>query len=913
MKLMIRSRSIGPDAEAYYLGIVSEGVEGPGHWIGRGSVELGLEGEVGRDDLAAVLGGRHPFTGATLHVRPVRVRGLELTFQVAKSVSVMWAVAGPDVAGAIDAGRSAALVAAISYLEDEAVVLGANGRAAGMVGAAFPHRTSRSGDPHLHAHVIVANLGRASRDRGGWMAVDRLVLEKHLHTAGHLFEAHLRHELSDRLGVRFGPVRAGVAQIEGVPHEVCRRFSQRRLQVEAVMAAHGGSSSSAARLAALIDRPARHAGLSAEVLAPEWEARARDAGFDRDTARTALGRGPAARRDDPSGPPEEVLGLTGMSTFSRRDVLRAVCAAHPEGIPAQVARRTVHDVLGSPGVLRVAGRTPLRREDVFRTDGGRVVVVPTDRERWTTRADVDASRRAAVLAGDLRTRSRMAVDEAVVDGVLAVEPGLSEAQREVVREVARSPDAVQVLSAPAGPAREQVLAACRRVWSDQGFRVLGAAPEPAGAHRLEESTGIESADLGAVLGRLSPLAAAVVTPTVIVVDRAVELASTEVLRVLETARRTEVGVVLVGDPGRIPEMDRAAGWRAVAGALGSVELHRGTHREAPAREAPARDAPTREPSAPGTLAPGGALYRVGERLALSESPSALRDRLVADWRSQWDGTPRSLMVAGARADVADLNERARDLLRREGVLDDHRARMGGLDVQGGDSVVVAQLDGAARRLGWRAGQAWRVLPGAQGLAGPGGARQEVGAASGVQLRWGYAATPYQARQVGAEDWLVLGAPGALTLDPGGPRSRYYVVAGVEAGPGLAATVDRRDSRLRRMAALAHGAELDPPPYLVAALGPPPTSSDARGTWRAAAGAVEAYRDRWGVKDGRDPLGAEPAGGRCAGGRKDRGTLRQVERQEVARLLRSAALRLGRAPDTGYQRGRERERDLGLER
>ncbi|HET6810932.1 MAG TPA: MobF family relaxase [Acidimicrobiales bacterium] len=906
---MIRSSPIRADAEAYYLGIVSEGVEGPGRWIGRGVPDLGLAGEVGREHLAAVLGGRHPFTGATLHIRPVRVRGLELTFQVPKSVSVMWAVAGPDVAQDIDAGRSAALDAAVSYLEDEAVVLGANGRSAGMVGAAFAHRTSRSGDPHLHAHVIVANLGRASGGRSGWMAVDRLVLEKHLHTAGHLFEAHLRHELSERLGVRFGPVRAGVAQIEGVPAAVCRRFSQRRLQVEAVMAAHGGSSASAARLAALIDRPDRHSGLSADLLAPEWQERARDAGFDRDRARAAMGRGPAARAHEPSRPVEDVLGLTGLSTFSRRDILRAVCVAHPDGIPAEVARRTVDEVLGSPGVLRLTGRTPLRREDVLRTEQGRVVVVATDRERWTTRADVDGSRRAAALAEHLRGRSRVAVDGTVADGLLAAEPGLSAAQREVVREVTRSRDGVQVLSAPAGPGREQVLAACRRLWSAQGFRVLGTSPESAGARRLEESTGIDSAELGEVVGRLAPLAAPVVTPTVIVVDRAVELVSTDLLHVLETARRTDVGVVLVGDPGHIPEVDRASGWRAVADAVGARELQRDPRRDGPGRDAPTRQAPAREAS----LEPGGALYRVGDRLALSEAPSTLRAGLVADWRSQWDGTPRSVMVAGGRADVADLNQRARDLLRRDGALDDHRIRIGGLDAHGGDLVVVARLDGAARRLGWQAGQAWRVLPGAEGLAGPDGTRREVGSTAGLQLRWGYAATPYQARQVGAQDWLVLGAPGAPSLDAGGTGARYYVVAELEAGVGLAATLDRQDSRRHRMAALARSAELDPAPYLVAALGPPPGGPEARSTWRAAAGAVEAYRDRWGVGDRREPLGADPTAGRGMDGGGDRVALQQAERQEVVRLLRSAALRLGRAPDTGRQHGREREHDLGRER
>jgi conjugative relaxase-like TrwC/TraI family protein len=37
--------------------------------------------------------------------------------------------------------------------------------ASGLVAAAFRHPTSRAGDPPLHTHVLVANLGRTARKR----------------------------------------------------------------------------------------------------------------------------------------------------------------------------------------------------------------------------------------------------------------------------------------------------------------------------------------------------------------------------------------------------------------------------------------------------------------------------------------------------------------------------------------------------------------------------------------------------------------------------------------------------------------------------------------------------------------------------------------------------------------------------
>jgi conjugative relaxase-like TrwC/TraI family protein len=63
--------------------------------------------------------------------------------------------------------------AALRYLEREACVVrrGKGGRirelGRGFVAAAFRHRTSRAQDPHLHTHVVVANMTRVE-DGGGW-------------------------------------------------------------------------------------------------------------------------------------------------------------------------------------------------------------------------------------------------------------------------------------------------------------------------------------------------------------------------------------------------------------------------------------------------------------------------------------------------------------------------------------------------------------------------------------------------------------------------------------------------------------------------------------------------------------------------------------------------------------------------
>ena len=125
-------------------------------------------------------------------------------------------------------------------------------RGDGFVGAAFRHRTSRAGDPHLHTHVLVANTVRGPDDH--WRTLDFRHVYAHAKTAGYLYEAHLRHELTERLGVEWRPVSNGTAELAGIPDTRHRLFSTRRGEIEAAMAARGETSARAAQVATLATR-----------------------------------------------------------------------------------------------------------------------------------------------------------------------------------------------------------------------------------------------------------------------------------------------------------------------------------------------------------------------------------------------------------------------------------------------------------------------------------------------------------------------------------------------------------------------------------------------------------------------------------------------------------------------------------
>jgi len=137
------------------------------------------------------------------------VSGYDLVFSCPKSVSLVHALTEDErVRREISEAHDASWQAALGYLERRACVVrrGKGGLVreygAGFVAAAFRHRTSRAQDPHLHTHVIVANMTRT--DDAEWRALDgEAILKTYRLAAGYLYEAHLRHELTHRLGLEW--------------------------------------------------------------------------------------------------------------------------------------------------------------------------------------------------------------------------------------------------------------------------------------------------------------------------------------------------------------------------------------------------------------------------------------------------------------------------------------------------------------------------------------------------------------------------------------------------------------------------------------------------------------------------------------------------------------------------------------
>src|SRR5436190_12309390 len=325
-----------PGQEAYYERSVAAGLddyyagrgESPGVWTGRGAQELDLEGLVHEGELGRLIRGIDPHTQEQLRTHPkarvitieridplsdertvetkklAPVAGFDLVFSPPKSVSLLHAFGDEDTRRAVNEAHLAAWQAALAYLEDEACVTrrGKNGvfreHAGGFVAAAYQHRTSRAQDPHLHTHVIVANMAESPSD-GNWRALDgEPLLKSYRLAAGYLYQAQLRAELSRTLGVEWEQPDKGRAELRHVTRDMIREFSTRRAQVIQQVDRAGGGGFYAAQAAAHKTRERKeHVDLG--QLRDDWRARAAEHGLRNRELQALLGR--AHFEDLPAG------------------------------------------------------------------------------------------------------------------------------------------------------------------------------------------------------------------------------------------------------------------------------------------------------------------------------------------------------------------------------------------------------------------------------------------------------------------------------------------------------------------------------------------------------------------------------------------------------------------------------------
>jgi len=786
---------IGPSAARYYR----DG-ESPGTWLGAGAAAIGLTGTVSLPDLERLVQGRHPDTGAELTTRhdPHRRAGWDLILAAPKSVSVLAGMAPPPRAETLAAAQQAAADDALDWLERRACWARRDGRlvaADGLLAARFDHRHSAAGDPHLHAHVVLANLARTPDGR--WSALDGSSLWLHRKAFSAIYDLALRHHL-EASGLRAGWElhQDGTWDVASVPRAAIEAASVREAQVRRSL---GGAETTrqsrrAARALTRTDglRPAPTN--EAEETTNHWWRSVTAAGLD--PARAA---GISYPRPEPAGAEPSLPGAPSVLSETRAlfEPTDRERPGRPTPPPADLAttveRRLVsrrsdwtsRDVVAALAASASLGVTPETAEEWVRNFSRSCLPVAGGRLTTTAAGDLDRS----IL--DLARRAPRGVGLAApdaLDAALNRRPELDPTGRAAVRRLTGAGHGVDLLGLPEPAAGRQetyetlvaqavILDAAREAWTASGQAVV-VVSTAGGADRWAALAGLSAlgrpqAPQQGSISQALPLYG-VRWPgerpaSVLIVDRADRLSPVALRDILDEASLVPAKVVLVRG-GTLPALHTATcrGFEAIDADLGHV---------IPSAKPPGH---LSGPGSPGAqLTTGGALTTGGslERIA-----------------SAWKGNDERYRLVGlGPAEVRELNRRAREYLRSAGRLEGPDVNLAGRAFAAGDRVIPLRREaGAPGSVGLVVGaEAGRAHHPASIVVDWAGTQRTHDSWSARHLGHAYALTPAGLRLRGGPA-LLLGEPAALgrqarwvelSLRAGGPEPGLTLSAGRDLGLG----------------------------------------------------------------------------------------------------------------------------------
>jgi len=554
------------EADDYYTGDDMA----PSAWEGQTAADLGLSGEVDRDDFRALLDGR--VAGAQLGtVRDGKIEhrpGWDVTFSAPKSVSVMALVAGDK---RLIGAHGAAVKTALGHVERHmaATRIREGGEVAreatdNLAVATFRHETSRAQDPQLHTHTVILNMTKSAH--GAWRSLEPRALYQLQKQIGAIYRQELATAVR-ALGYEIVTGKESMFEIMGVPERALDALSVRTAEIDARLAERGTSREAASaaekQMAALDTRSAKVHGERGELVA-DWRKTASEAGFDYDARRALVGAATAR-----AAAPDHTVTL---KDAGERTADRAVAFAIEKLSERQsvFAANALHEEAGRFGLGKTSYADIGVAIDRATRDGTLLPREFLDKRGasfsgFTTRENVEIETR--MLRSEVAGREASIPIASPLDAakIVARAAKASEAegrawnpgQRDATTQLLASRAGIIGVQGYAGTAKTTtVLATFAREASARGINVTALGPTASAAMVLGEALGTRGDTVARHL--LSPERSVGAQRAVWIVDEASLLSARDMAKLFASAETANARVVLVGDVKQLGSVEAGA-------------------------------------------------------------------------------------------------------------------------------------------------------------------------------------------------------------------------------------------------------------------------------------------------------------------------------------------------------------------
>lgn len=575
-----------------------------GQWLGKAAEKLGLTGKIDPKVFEALLRGELP-DGTTVG-RPGQPHraGLDLTFSLPKSWSLL-ALVGGDTR-ILDAYK-AAVTETLEWAEKN----GAQARVeragrerlvqtGNLAIALFQHDTNRNQEPNAHFHAVVANVTQLPD--GTWRALRNDKLWSTNTLLNSMAMARFRERVS-ALGYEPGPtLKHGNFEALGVPREAVMAFSTRREEVLAARARldHGGLQ--AGVTAALMSRAKKAAIEERAALTEQWQAQAAARGIDL----TSVIERANARASRNLG----LVGSIGTKLGETRDQLRGWFASLAEQLnlvpsdpllPSRPERGEREDNAAALSVASAIRHLSEREAAFERTEvlkaaldlGLPTTIAPIERQIDRLLAKKVLLKGRSEASGMLTTLDALQMEQRILgevregrDSAAPIIPAdraaerlqaLSEAQSGITlnggqeaagRMILGSSHRIVGVQGIAGSGKSTLLRPVAELLRSEGRKVVGLAVQNTLVQMLERDTGISSMTVSRFLREHRELLGAAADSralgkareewrgSVILLDEASMVGNVDLEKLVRLANRLEVQrFVLVGDRKQLGAVD----------------------------------------------------------------------------------------------------------------------------------------------------------------------------------------------------------------------------------------------------------------------------------------------------------------------------------------------------------------------
>jgi len=720
----------------------------PPTWACSGAGMLGLSGIAESEQVERLAKGFHPLTGAALvkGAGDKHVMGLDMTFSAPKDVSAVFAGGDAATRDAVANAVMEAAKTALAHVETQCVTR--HGKAGALkrfahaaIAACYPHFASRAGEPQLHVHGFLFNLGK--RDgKEEWSALEQRAQFERKMATGILFRVELASQMK-ALGFEVEPVGAYFT-IRGVDQSQRDALSSRSKQIAEYVRQCGMlevDRAAAREVAALNTRAAKAEPPLPELLA-NFSKQAAAIGLTPATVSAMRAPAPSASAASSAPAPEsqesigfDLLGeqttatdlapfaidhhalmdrlMESQSCATSSDALAAICELAMGQWDAAECLAELGRFLASPIAVNL-GRTEQLNE-VFTSKA--TLATEAECSNAVRRGTCDRAHR---LGRDVIDREFDRL-EAEISAKIGAPASLAQ-QRAAAAHVACETGRHAFVEGWAGTGKTTMLKALGDAYKASGFEVLGCCQSAAASQNLARETGIPSRTIASLLHALDKGKAHLGEKTILVLDEAGMVGSKEFSLLQRAVLDAGGKVVAVGDPKQLQPIAAGGIFRTLCERHGKTEISniqrqrtdfgplidwlRGRGDLSKAAAAALRALPedarlaaleslcSAQPKlaiafgrwrerydhqwlrdAVRKFATGDAkdaLSMLDERgrLKLISGHTAMVDALISDWAADKAALPAKTMIAGTRAEVRELNDKARALLISAGQVRD---------------------------------------------------------------------------------------------------------------------------------------------------------------------------------------------------------------------------------------------------